>query len=120
MPEIPADAPYSGTDIYCDQIIPGLRPVQKVAETELALAFHHTRPYWPVHIIVIPKVHIHSLLALDDAEHQAVLADMVKMLQQVASQVIAQHGAAAITTNLGDYQDSKHLHWHVHFGAPLS
>jgi histidine triad (HIT) family protein len=39
------DAPYEGGDIYCDEIMPGVRPVQKVLETENVLAFHHTRPF---------------------------------------------------------------------------
>jgi histidine triad (HIT) family protein len=42
-------------DFYCDEVLSGLTPVEKVAETESVLAFRHTRPYYPVHIVVIPK-----------------------------------------------------------------
>jgi histidine triad (HIT) family protein len=115
---IAPDAPYQGQDIYCDEIIPGIRPVKKVLETDHVLAFHHTRPFWPVHIVVIPKRHIDSLLTLHDADQELAM-EMIEVIQHVANQVIADHGSAAVLTNLGSYQDSKHLHWHIHFGQPL-
>ena len=48
-------------DIYCEQIIPGKLPVEIVFETDLVMAFHHTRPYWEQHVVIIPKAHIESL-----------------------------------------------------------
>jgi hypothetical protein len=38
------------------------------------------------------------------------------VVREVAQQVELRHGAAAVLTNLGGYQDSKHLHVHVHSG----
>jgi histidine triad (HIT) family protein len=81
------------------------------------LAYHHTRPFWPVHIVVIPKRHIGSLLTLEAGD--ALLAEMISVIQQVASRVVAEHGACRVLTNLGEYQESKHLHWHVCSGEPL-
>jgi histidine triad (HIT) family protein len=52
-------------DFYCDEVLSGRTAVQKVAETNMVLAFHHTRPFYPVHIVVIPKRHILSLIALE-------------------------------------------------------
>ncbi|WP_396136144.1 hypothetical protein [Brevibacillus brevis] len=37
----------------------------------------------------------------------------------MATQVQSEHGACRVLTNLGKYQDSKHLHFHVFFGEPL-
>ena len=37
----------------------------------------------------------------------------------MAGEIEDSHGAAAVLTNLGSYQDSKHLHVHVHSGAQL-
>ena len=48
---------YSGADRYCDLILNGKEPVDRVHETERVLAFHHTRPSYPVHIVVVPKMH---------------------------------------------------------------
>lgn len=98
-------------DFYCDEVLSGRTPVNRVLETENVLAYHHTRPFWPVHIVVIPKRHIASLLALDAED--PMLRELVSVIQQVAAQVIAEHGACRVLTNLGEYQESKHLHWHV-------
>ena len=99
------------SDFYCDEVLSGRTPVVKVLETENVLAYHHTRPFWPVHIVVIPKRHIGSLLSLEVGD--PLLAEMVSVIQQVAGQVVAEHGACRVLTNLGEYQESKHLHWHV-------
>jgi histidine triad (HIT) family protein len=104
-------------DFYCDEVLSGKTLVEKVLETDNVLAYHHTRPYWPTHIVVIPKTHIGSLLTIDDNELLIELMDVVK---QVAAQVLAEKGAARVLTNLGDYQDSKHLHFHVNSGEQAS
>ena len=48
-------------DIYCEQIIPGKLPVDIIFETDKVMAFHHTKPYWERHVVIIPKAHIESL-----------------------------------------------------------
>ncbi len=52
-------------DFYCDQVLSGRVSVERIAETGNVLAFHHTQPYWPVHIVIIPKRHIDSLAAIE-------------------------------------------------------
>lgn len=105
-------------DFYCDEALSGKTAVDVVAETDDVLAFHHTRPYWPVHIVVVPKRHIPSLVELGDADIDAV-HQVLAVVRRVAAQVTAEHGAARVLTNLGAYQDSKHLHFHVSSGEPL-
>lgn len=105
-------------DFYCDEVLSGRTLVQSVLETENVLAFHHTRPFYPVHIVVIPKHHIESLLTLGDEDGQLLL-ELLEVVRQVASRVVGEHGACRVITNLGEYQDSKHLHWHVAAGPPL-
>lgn len=103
---------YNCEDFYCSEVLSGRTPVRIVRESAQVLAFHHTRPSYPVHIVVIPKVHISSFLTLDLSE--ATLAnDMLDVLQAVAAQVVAQTGQCRVVTNIGNYQDSRHLHWHV-------
>jgi histidine triad (HIT) family protein len=105
-------------DFYCDEVLSGRTQVERVLETEQVLAFHHTRPYWPVHIVVIPKLHIPSLVALGD-EDDLLVMELMRVVRQVAARVVDEHGACRVVTNLGNYQDSKHLHWHVGSGQPL-
>jgi histidine triad (HIT) family protein len=105
-------------DFYCDEVFSGATPVVKVVETPTVLAYHHTRPFWPVHIVVVPKSHVPSLTDLG-GHGEALLHEVLAVVRQVAATVERQHGAARVLTNLGRYQDSKHLHFHVNSGEPL-
>ena len=87
-------------------------------ETADVLAFHHTRPFWPVHIVVIPKKHTPSLVDLGTGGEERLLSVM-RVVREIAAQVLEKHGACRVLTNLGEYQDSKHLHYHVCCGEPL-
>jgi histidine triad (HIT) family protein len=114
-----ADPGYRGNDFYCDVAIPHTDLLDVVHEDDRVLAFHHTRPFWAVHIVVVPKRHIPSLTtatAADEADVRALLATV----QSVARDVESRHGAAAVLSNLGAYQDSKHLHVHIHSGSRIT
>ena len=104
-------------DFYCEEVLSGRTPVLIVRETDNVLAYHHTRPFWPVHIVVIPKRHISSLVTLEESD-DPILLEMLSVVREVAKEVLAEHGACRVLTNLGRYQDSKHLHWHVSSGEP--
>jgi len=103
-------------DFYCDEVISGKTPVDKIFETDNVLAFRHTRPFWETHIVVIPKMHVGSLLSLNDT---ALLVEIIDVVKKVAATVVNECGAARVLTNLGDYQDSKHLHFHVNSGKQI-
>src|SRR5436309_6633796 len=105
-------------DFYCDEALSGRTPVQVVLETDDVLAFRHTRPFWPVHIVVVPKTHVPSLIDLGTTD-EALLHNVLAVVRRVAEQVTREHGACRVLTNLGRYQDSKHLHFHVNAGEPL-
>ena len=45
--------------IFC-KIVAGQIPASKVFEDEELLAFHDIHPWAPVHVLVIPKLHIAS------------------------------------------------------------
>jgi len=105
-------------DFYCDEVLSGKTQVNKVLETENVLAYYHTRPFYPVHIVAIPKKHISSLMTLEESDNE-ILVELLDVIKRVAAIVTEEHGACKVITNLGNYQDSKHLHWHIVFGNPL-
>jgi histidine triad (HIT) family protein len=109
------DEKYSGSDFYCDLAIAGKLDLEKEYESDAVLAYHHTKPFWPVHIVVVPKQHIASLTTLEDME---IARELLDVLQQIAGKVELEYGAARVLTNLGEYQDSKHLHFHISSGKP--
>jgi histidine triad (HIT) family protein len=108
---------YEGNDFYCDLALSGKVALDVVYEDKHVLAFHHTNPHWPVHLVVIPKRHIPSFTDLGGYEPEQ-LVHLMMIVQQLAKQVEVEYGAARVLTNLGEYQDSKHLHFHINFGAP--
>ena len=102
-------------DFYCEYVLNGKISVEKVWETENVLAYYHTKPFWETHIVVIPKKHISSLLTLEKAD-ETLFLELFSVIRQVADSVVKEKGAARVLTNLGDYQESKHLHFHINSG----
>ena len=116
MSSRPPGHAYLGDDFYCDVAIPEAGALDVVYEDDWVLAFHHTRPFWEAHVVVVPKQHIASLTTVgeDDAD---LVRRLLVVVQGVARDMEERLGAAAVLTNLGRYQDSHHLHVHVHSGA---
>ena len=71
-------------DFYCEQVFSGKTQVNKVLETENVLAYHHTKPFYPVQIVVVPKKHISSLITLEESDNDLLLElfEVIKKLQQ--------------------------------------
>lgn len=106
------------SDFYCEEVLSGRIEVEKILETENILAFYHTRPFWETHIVVIPKRHISSLLTLEKSDERIFL-ELFEVIKKVAGEVTKQKGAARVITNLGKYQESKHLHFHINSGDKI-
>ncbi len=110
---------YVGDDFYCDVAIPGVEGLDVSYDDEWVLAFHHTRPFWRTHVVVVPKKHVASLTTVTRNELE-LMQRLFVVVQNIARGVEERTGAAAVVTNLGRYQDFKHLHIHVHSGGRLS
>lgn len=104
-------------DIYCQQIIPGKLKVDIIFETDHVMAFHHTNPYWEHHVVIIPKAHIESLSSYPNTAE--LNQDVFAAIRVVTSMFEANYGGCRVSSNVGDYQTSKHLHWYVHQGERL-
>ena len=116
MTAAPLGEGYDGDDFYCDVAIPNAAALRVVHDDEWILAYEHTRPFWRRHVVVVPKKHVGSLTTVgpEDAD---LMRRLFVVVQHVAREVEQRDGAAAVLTNLGEYQDSKHLHVHVHSGG---
>ncbi|MBM7692207.1 histidine triad (HIT) family protein [Peribacillus deserti] len=102
-------------DFYCDEVLSGNTPVKKVLETDNVLAFYHTRPFYEEHIVVIPKKHILSIITVQQ-EEKKVMEEIFGAIQEVAAKMNTKFGACTVSTNIGEYQSNKHMHWHIHYG----
>ena len=105
-------------DFYCDKILSGALQVPIYFENEQVFAFHHSNPLWEHHVVLLPKKHIESLLALEEADNDLLL-ELVAAAKRIAAEFMDRYGACRVYTNLGSYQSEKHLHWHIGAGAQL-
>ena len=103
--------------VFCN-IVKGSIPSTKVYEDEEILAFRDINPIAPVHILVIPKKHIKSLVELDD---DALLAHIFKVIKKVAKEQGVEESGYRVVTNIGEDggQAVKHLHFHILGGTKL-
>ena len=105
--------------IFC-KIIAGEIPSSKVYEDEFVLAFRDIAPQAPVHILVIPKVHVSSLAEVTDEVWEAV-SHLLSVIPKIAKAEGLLDGYRVVT-NVGDHgcQSVKHLHFHILGGKKLS
>ena len=105
--------------LFC-KIVEGDVPADVIAESDHALAFRDIAPKAPVHVLVIPKLHVASL-GDADAAHAEILGDLMLLARDVAvAEGVAETGYRTIL-NTGDDggQSVHHLHAHVLGGRSL-
>lgn len=104
---------------FC-RIVAGTLPSQIVTQSEECLAFRDIAPHAPVHVLVIPKVHVSSADELTES-NASLVAHMVLLAQQAAEiEGIRESGYRLIMNNGDDALMSvSHLHMHVIGGRQL-
>jgi len=108
-----------GDCIFC-KIADGRIPATLIYENDLVLAFDDIHPMAPVHVIVIPKVHIPTLLDLG-GNKQDTLNALVSAVQEVARIKGIDRKGFRMVVNCNDEggQVIYHLHAHVLGGRRL-
>ena len=105
--------------VFC-KIIKGDIPCSKVYEDDNVLAFDDIHPMAPVHVIIIPKQHIPTLMDID-SKNDDIMNNLVSAAQKVARmKSIDEKGfRAAINCNAEGGQVVFHLHMHLLGGRKL-
>ena len=104
--------------LFC-QIARGEIPSRKVYEDDEVLAFHDIHPAAPVHFMLIPKLHLDSLMQADET-HAALLGRMMVLAPRLArEQGLANGFRTVINTGKGGGQEVFHLHIHIIGGGHL-
>lgn len=105
--------------IFC-KIAAGTIPSRKVYENDKALAFEDIHPMAPVHVIIIPKRHVATLMDVGAGE-MADLQAMMTAAQEVARlKKVDQRGFRLVTNcNKEGGQVVFHLHMHLLGGLKL-
>jgi histidine triad (HIT) family protein len=105
--------------LFC-KIIKGEIPSSKVYEDEHVLAFKDINPAAPVHVLVVPKLHIDSLEGLNDENVEQVVP-IHKAIKEVARIMGISESGYRVIVNCGKEagQTVFHLHYHVLGGVKM-
>lgn len=102
--------------IFC-KIINGEIPSNKILENDNFLAFHDINPIAPIHILIIPKIHVERF---QDVQAE-MMASMTPFIQEVATKMGLDESGYRLVTNNGKDggQEVPHLHFHLLGGGRL-
>ena len=105
--------------IFC-KIIKKEIPSSIVYEDSEILAFRDINPVAPVHILVIPKKHISSLIDLNE-EDELVIGRIYTVINKIVKQEGIDEKGFRVVVNCGEDggQEVKHLHFHIIGGKKL-
>ncbi len=108
------------TCIFC-RIVRDEVPAQKVYESDTVLAFMDVAPVAPIHILVIPKVHVATVSDAMASSHSQVIQDMLMSIPSIAKEAgVAESGYRLICNTGPDaHQTVPHLHFHIMGGRPM-
>ncbi len=102
--------------VFC-RIVAGELPATRVYEDDAVVAFRDVRPQAPVHVLVVPKVHVESLWELEDRE---LAGRLLAAAAEVARSEKLEAGFRVIANTRKDGgQEVLHLHLHVLGGRRL-
>lgn len=100
-------------DWYCEDVLSGKVEVSKVWEDDRVLAFHHPTPQSEIHVVVIPKKHIPSILDPQAADG-SLLSSMILAIQEVAHSLALDQLGFYVRANAASEGVTPHMHWHIH------
>ncbi len=106
--------------LFC-RIIRGEIPSKKVYEDEQIYAFYDIAPMAPVHVLIVPKVHITSVNEVTEANSK-VIAHIYEVAARLAIELGISESGYRIVTNCGADagQTVFHLHFHLLGGAAMN
>ncbi len=105
--------------IFC-KIIKGEIPSKKVYEDEEVIAFKDINPAAPIHILVIPKKHIATLLDVTE-EDSYLISKIFVAINKIAKQIGIEENGFRIIANCGkdSGQEVMHIHFHLLAGRKM-
>ena len=101
--------------IFC-QIVEGKAKSKIIAQNGGAIAINDINPVAKVHVLIIPKKHIDSVLTIKQGEGE-VLAKMMEIAQKMVKELNLE--AFRLTFNGGKFQHVSHVHLHLLAGGKI-
>ena len=101
------------TDCLFCAIVKGEKPCDKVYEDEHCIAFKDIFPKAQVHVLLIPKKHIKSLLELEAQDHH-LMGHLSLCIPKIAKDLGLEEGfKIQVNTGVKGGQEIDHLHYHI-------
>lgn len=85
-------------------------PVKRLRETDTLMAFHHPKPSYDFHVLLVPKKSVKSLQELDPNDSEF-LTELYSTVQSLIDEF--KLPAWRLIVNGGEYQDFPQLHFHL-------
>jgi len=106
--------------IFC-QIVAGEIPADILYQDKEVIAFRDINPLSPIHLLIIPRKHIPSLVQLSEAE-SSLIGNMVNTANQLVKRGGISESGYRLVINCGEQggQLVPHLHMHLLGGRQLS
>ena len=103
--------------IFC-KIINGNIAANIQYEDEHVLAFDDVNPQAPVHILVIPKKHISSIMDIGDND---LFKHLFSVIKNLVTKLNLMETGFRVVSNCGENagQTVSHLHFHILAGRPM-
>ncbi len=103
--------------IFC-KIVNGDIPNKTVYEDDQILAFHDIEPKAPVHVLVIPKMHISGAAAVT-ADSSVVVGHIFETIPKIAADLGVTDFRVVTNNGIDAGQTVGHLHFHILGGRIL-
>jgi histidine triad (HIT) family protein len=89
-------------------------PVEIIYEDEFVLAFPDMNPAAPVHVLVIPKIHIDNIIEAKP-EDMPSIAHVMSAIPKIAAKLgVDEEGFRIVINTLANGgQTVHHIHWHL-------
>ena len=87
-------------------------PVKRLYESDILVAFHHPRPSYPFHVLLVPKRAVRSLMELSSSDSQF-LIELMETVQSLVKQFDLQAKGYRLIVNGGPNQEFPQLHFHL-------
>lgn len=87
-------------------------PIDRLYEGDFWEAFHHPNPAYPLHILILPKAAIASLVEAP-GDQTGFYADLFSIIQHLIQELNLEERGYRLITNGGPNQSLPQWHWHL-------